>query len=189
MAGSTAEVAEAVGQEIARAGAQVEVLPIAQVKALDAYDGVVVGAPMIMGWHREALRFLRRHRRSLEHLPVAVFVMAMSLTGTAEPGPEGLRLLIDPDLPKPPLRAGRLSFRERYARVSSYARPILRTLRQARPAVLAFFGGRLEYGRLKPWAVLFAMTVIRAPAADRRNWVAIRGWAAGLPALFRAAGS
>jgi hypothetical protein len=43
------------------------------------------------------------------------------------------------------------------------------------------FGGRLEYGRLPVWAVLFAMFVIQAPAADRRDWPFIRRWAAGLP--------
>ena len=47
------------------------------------------------------------------------------------------------------------------------------------------FGGRLEYGRLKWWAVLFAMLIIRAPAGERRNWPAIRSWAAGLPAAFQ----
>jgi flavodoxin len=40
MAGSTVEVAQAVGEEIAKSGAQVEVLPIIEVKDLQAYDGV-----------------------------------------------------------------------------------------------------------------------------------------------------
>jgi hypothetical protein len=42
----------------------------------------------------------------------------------------------------------------------------------------------LEYGRLPWWAVLFVMLVIQAPAGDRRNWPAIRAWAAELPAAF-----
>jgi hypothetical protein len=49
---------------------------------------------------------------------------------------------------------------------------------------IGVFGGRLDYGRLKVWAVLFAMLIIRAPAGDRRNWTAIRSWAAGLPAAL-----
>ncbi|HLA97916.1 MAG TPA: flavodoxin domain-containing protein, partial [Anaerolineales bacterium] len=84
MAGSTAEVAQVVGEEIARSGAQVDVLPLTKVKGLEAYDGVVVGGPMIMGWHRAALRFLRANRRAFQRIPLAVFVMAMSLTQTGE---------------------------------------------------------------------------------------------------------
>jgi menaquinone-dependent protoporphyrinogen IX oxidase len=50
---------------------------------------------------------------------------------------------------------------------------------------IGVFGGRLEYGRLKWWAVLFVMLVIQAPAGDRRNWTAIRSWAAGLPEALK----
>ncbi|HSF81783.1 MAG TPA: flavodoxin domain-containing protein, partial [Anaerolineales bacterium] len=66
MAGSTAEVAQAVAEEIAKSGLQVDVLPLDQVQELEGYDGVVVGGPMIMGWHRASLRFLRLNRRALQ---------------------------------------------------------------------------------------------------------------------------
>ena len=185
MAGSTAEVARVVGEEIARSGAEVAVLPIEAVAGLDGYDGVVVGAPMIMGWHRAAAGFLRRHRVAFQHIPLAVFVLAKSLTRTAETSLRGVPIVIDDQLPQPPVNAGRLSFRERYAQVSNYVRPILANVRPAKPVSIALFGGRLEYGRLKWWAVLFAMLIIQAPAGDRRNWAAIRLWAAGLPAALQ----
>ena len=184
-AGSTAEVARAVGEEIAKTGREVEVLPIDQVRAIDAYDGLVVGGPMIMGWHRAAVGFLKKHRKALREIPLAVFVTAMSLTQTGETSVDGVPVCVDEKLPKPPARAGKLSFRERYARVSNYAGPILGAIRPAKPKSLAFFGGCLEYGRLKWWAVFFAMVVIEAPAGDKRNWTAIRAWAAGLPAVFQ----
>jgi hypothetical protein len=47
------------------------------------------------------------------------------------------------------------------------------------------FGGRLDYGRMKWWAVLFVMLIIQAPPGDRRNWPAIRSWAAGLPVALQ----
>lgn len=180
MAGSTIEVARAVGEEIARDDCQVDVLPIDQVEDVRSYDGVVVGAPMIMGWHRAALKFLKVHRTAWGQIPLAVFVTAMSLTQTGESTVDGLSVFVDEDLPKPPVDAGRLSFRESYADLSKYLRPILKAVRPARPVSMAIFGGRLEYGRLKWWAVLFVMLVIQAPAGDRRNWPAIRDWAAGL---------
>ena len=90
MAGSTVEVAQAVGEEIAKSGYQVDILPISEIKDLQAYDGVVVGGPMIMGWHREATRFLKKHRETFRQIPLAVFVMAMSLTQTGETSGERL---------------------------------------------------------------------------------------------------
>ncbi len=187
MAGSTAEVAQAVGVELTALGFQVDVLPLTAVTRLDAYAGVVLGAPMIWGWHRAALSFLRRHRAALQRRPLAVFVLAMSLTQPATTTIGGVPVTVDAALPVPAALAGRLTFKERYAQLANYVRPILRAARPARPSALAMFGGRMEYGRLKWWAVLFAMLLIQAPARDRRNWPAIRAWAASLPAAFHLA--
>ena len=184
MAGSTAEVAQAVAEEMERAGLEVDVLPMATVGDLAGYAGVVVGGPMIMGWHREARRFLKAHRRALQHIPLAVFVTAISLTQPEERVVDSVPVFVDEKLPKPPAQPGRLSFRERYAQLPRYVRPILAAARPARPVSIGLFAGRLEYGRLKPWAVMFVMTIIQAPAGDRRNWAAIREWAAGLPAVL-----
>ncbi len=189
MAGSTGEVAQAVGDEIARHGVQVEVLPIRQVADVKSYDGVVVGAPMIMGWHREALGFLRKNRANFQHAPLAVFVTAMSLTQTGDNRVGGLDVFVDDKLPKAPQKAGNLNFRERYARLSNYLQPILSAARPAIPISIGVFGGRLEYGRLKWWAVLFVMFIIQASAGDKRNWEAIRSWAAGLGEAFQRQGS
>ena len=185
MAGSTAEVAQVVGEEIARSGLQVDVLPLGEVRGLEAYDGVVVGGPMIMGWHRAALGFLRKHREAFRRIPLAVFVMGMSLTQTGETSVGGVPVVVDEKLPKPPEREGRLTLRERYARLSNYVRPILMATRPVKPVNVGFFGGRLEYGRLKWWAVLFVMVIIQAQAGDRRNWAAIRAWASDLAATFQ----
>ncbi|HTP00919.1 MAG TPA: flavodoxin domain-containing protein [Anaerolineales bacterium] len=184
LSGTTAEVAEAIGNEISKAGPSVEIVPLSAVKDIDSYDGVVLGGPMVAGWHRSALGFARKHRKAWSRIPLAVFVTAMSLTRTATGELDGVPLHIDEALPKPPQRADRLSFRERYARVENYARPIVNAVRPAKPVSIAFFGGRLEYGRLPWWAVVFAMFIIQAPAGDKHNFPFIREWAAGLPAAF-----
>ncbi len=183
--GTTVEVAQAIGEEIARKGPQVEVLPLDKVTGLEPYDGVVLGGPMIMGWHRAALGFLRKHRRQLQRMPLAIFVMAMSLTRTPETSLDGVPIYIDEKLPKPPEREGRLNLKERYANVVNYIRPILNAAKPARPINIGIFGGRLDYGRLAWWAVLFAMIIIQAPAGDKRDWKMIRGWASGIPESFQ----
>ena len=179
--GSTAEVASAIGEELASM-AQVEVRPIAEVKSIEGFDAVVIGGPMILGWHRQARSFLRRNRRLLGQAPFAIFVTAMSLTETGEGKVNGVPVVVDERLPKPPQRRDRLTFKERYARLSSYLRPVLRSVHPARPRSIAVFAGRLEYGRLKWYEVMFVMVVLKAPAGDRRNWPAIRAWASGLAA-------
>ncbi|MFN2223539.1 MAG: flavodoxin domain-containing protein [Candidatus Promineifilaceae bacterium] len=185
MAGSTADVAQVVAEELTAAGLEVDVQPIDLVEGLDRYDGVVVGGPMILGWHRAARRFLKQHRPAFEHMPLAVFVLAMSLTETGEQSVGGVPVYVDEELPQAPERAGRLTFRERFARLSSYLRPILRSAEPHKPASIGVFGGRMEYGRLSWWAVLFAMLIVRAAPGDRRNWPAIRAWAAGLVEVFQ----
>ena len=177
--GSTAEVASAIGEEMASV-AQVEVRPMTEVKSIEGFDAVVIGGPMILGWHRQARSFLRRNRRLLGQLPFAVFVTAMSLTDTGEGKVNGVQVVVDERLPKPPQRRDRLTFKERYARLSRYLRPALHSVQPARPRSIAVFGGRLEYGRLKWYEVMFVMVVLKAPAGDRRNWPAIRAWAATL---------
>jgi menaquinone-dependent protoporphyrinogen oxidase len=75
--GSTREVAEIVGaclrdeQHLA-----VDVQPAGDVRSLDGYDGVVLGGAIYMGrWHRDALAFLKGHRRALAALPLVVFAL------------------------------------------------------------------------------------------------------------------
>jgi menaquinone-dependent protoporphyrinogen IX oxidase len=184
LSGSTVAVAQAIGEEVAAQGMQVDVLPLSAVKRLEDYDGVVVGGPMLLGWHRGALGFLKRHQAALRRVPLAVFAMAMSLTDTREASVAGVPIYVDEKLPRPPANPAQLNFRERYATVTRYVRPMVAATRTCKPVSIGLFGGRLEYGRLPWWGVLFAMFVIQAPAADRRNWTAIRSWAASLPAAF-----
>ena len=180
MAGSTADVAAAIAGKLNEQGIEADVRPMSEAGDLARYDGVVAGGPMIMGWHREARAYLRRHRREWARVPLAVFVTAISLTDTGDLDGAGA-VFVDERLPKPPAQVGRLSFRERYARLANYLRPIYAAARPAAPVSIGVFGGRLEFGRLKWWAVLFVALVIRAPAGDYRNWDAISDWAAALP--------
>lgn len=184
MSGSTAEVASVVGEEIANQGFQVDVLPIEKAGVLSEYDAVVLGAPMAIGWHRSALKYLTKHRDDLSRVPWAIFVMAMSLTWRNETVINDVSVCIDTKLAKPLPDTGHPSIKERYSSVDRYAAPILKAAIPAKPVSIGFFGGRLEYQRLKPLAMLFVMLVIQAQAGDRRDWKAIRSWASSLPDLF-----
>ena len=183
-AGSTSEVAEAVAGELGCNGAEVVVRRMEQVDDLSSFTAVVVGGPMILGWHRGAVKFLKKHEKALSRIPVAYFFTAMSLTRTGESSLDGVPIQVDPTLTKDPKNQSRLSFRERYATLKRYLGPVLKKTPQIRPASAAFFAGKVDYTRLKLPQMLFIMLVIGAQPGDRRNWEAIRKWAAGLSATF-----
>jgi menaquinone-dependent protoporphyrinogen oxidase len=184
LSGSTAEVALAVGNELIQEGLEVDILPLSKVANLPQYDAVVVGAPMIMGWHLSALRFLVKNRRAFQHIPLAIYAAGMSLTWTGDAEVNGVPVCVDPSVAKPPADIKKPTLKERYSNIRHYAGPILKAARPARPVSLAFFGGSLELGRLSLPAKLFVVLVVQAQPGDRRNWPAIRSWAQGLPLLF-----
>jgi menaquinone-dependent protoporphyrinogen oxidase len=182
--GTTAEVAKAIQEEIQKSGSQVDLLPIDAVVDLQSYTAMVLGAPMIMGWHPAALQFLHRHKAALANKPLAIFITCMNLTKANETSLDGVPVFIDEQLAKEPQRPGRLTFKEGYAQVKNYLRPVLKTAAPAKPVSAAFFGGRLDIYRLKWFQALFVMLVIQAKPGEHRNWEAIRAWAAELPALM-----
>lgn len=75
--GSTARVAGTVAGRLRADVDEVILAPARDVRdPVDGYALVVLGAPLYGGrWHREAHRFLGRHRADLAGVPVAVFGM------------------------------------------------------------------------------------------------------------------
>jgi menaquinone-dependent protoporphyrinogen IX oxidase len=174
--GSTEEIANAVADVLRGGLAEVDVRRIDPELTPAGYDAVVVGAPLILGWHRGARAFLQRNRDALQRLPTAVFLVGMSLTA-AEPGEPAIPLAIDPDLVKPPAREGSLSLRERFTSVPHYLGPVRAAAPGLQPISLAIFGGKLDLYRLNLLQMLFVMLVVQAQPTDARNWPFIRSWA------------
>lgn len=72
--GSTARIAETVAEVLNKEGLTAWARPAASVDDLGHYDAVVVGAGLYAGrWHKDARRFLRRHRRALAERPLWLF--------------------------------------------------------------------------------------------------------------------
>jgi len=176
-AGSTTEVAQAIGDELSKRGFQADVLRLEEVSGVAGYDSVIVGAPMIVGWSGAAQKFVRKHRDELAKRPIAYFSTLMNLTQLPTEEDAGIPVRIDPWLAAPPKNPQRLSIKERYASLSNYLGPMLKPAPEIHPMSVAFFGGKLELFRLKWWQMLFVMIVIRSQPGDRRNWDFIRQWA------------
>ncbi|MFF5958342.1 flavodoxin domain-containing protein [Streptomyces luteogriseus] len=72
--GSTAEIAERVGEVLTEEGLTVAVRSAASVPDVTPYDAVVLGGGLYGGrWQRDARRFARHHRRALTERPVWLF--------------------------------------------------------------------------------------------------------------------
>ncbi len=175
-AGSTKGVAELVGKTLAVQGIKVDVKPLTESGDLSPYDAVIIGAPMILGWHRDAKRFLRVHRRNLADKPFACFLTAMSLTLTQEKDIDGVPIQVDPGLAREPHNAKRLSFKELYALPRKYVHPILVHASPARPVGVGLFGGCLNMFTLSWPARIFVMLAIRAKPGSLVNESFIKEW-------------
>ena len=72
--GATAEIAEAIADEIRRSGHDVDCVAAAEQPDVAAYDAVVLGSAVYMKrWRPEARRLLKRDRQALAERPLWAF--------------------------------------------------------------------------------------------------------------------
>jgi len=75
--GTTQEIAQYAAEYLTETGVESVALPIAEVRSLDDYSAVVVGAPINgMRWVPEAVSFVTKHREALRTRPVALFALS-----------------------------------------------------------------------------------------------------------------
>ena len=151
--GSTREVAEVVAATLREQGLTVDLQPARDVRTLDGYGAVVLGAPLYMfHLHKDALRFLSRHQQALTGgLPVAVFAGGPFGSGDGSEWQE-VRKELDRDLARFPW---------------------------LRPVSVEVIGGKFDPSRLHlPWNLIPALR--HMPYSDLRDWEAIRRWAGTL---------
>jgi menaquinone-dependent protoporphyrinogen oxidase len=146
-AGSTGEVAEAIGQVLCEAGAAVDVRLAKEVTDLSPYRAVVVGSGIRVGkWLPEAVQFVERYQEALSRVPVAYFLVCLTLKEDTE---------------------------ENRRTVAAYLDPV-RDLVQ--PVDVGLFAGAMDYAKL-PFIFRLMMKAMKSPEGDFRDWEAIRDWA------------
>ena len=153
--GSTREIAQAIGETLRAGRREVDVRPLKEVRSLEGYQSVVLGAPFFMfRWHKDAVGFLSRHKGALATRPTAVFAL----------GP-----FHDEEKEWNDVRGQLARELTRYPWFSPIASEV--------------FGGKFDPAGLGfPWSMIPALK--RMPPTDIRDWAAIRKWAQKLSPLL-----
>jgi menaquinone-dependent protoporphyrinogen oxidase len=157
--GATHEVAEAIAAVLREGGATADAMNARDVKSLDGYDAVVIGTSVHMGKvPKEAVRFASKHQGALGRLPVAEFIVCLTM---CEDTPEH--------------RTTALGYLDQINAAAPHMKPL----------EVGLFGGVVLQGtedakKLNP--ILRSMAASMAKnMRDGRDWDTIRAWANGLP--------
>lgn len=147
--GSTAGVAEEIGDVLRRAEVTVDVLPAGDVEDVSPYSAVVLGSSIRLGrWLAPAIKFLATHRSDLEGVPVAYFTTCLTLVNDTA---------------------------ESRQKVLAYLEPVLDMAPEIEPVALGLFAGSLEpsmqllvpggpYGDFRDWEAIRAWAQEIRPA-------------------------
>jgi len=150
-AGSTSEVAAAIGEFLSKNGADVTLEQIKNVQDLSAYQAVVVGSLIRMGsWVPAAKKFIETNKDTLGKVPTAIFTTC----GTLKDDNADTR-----------------------KEVADYVTPILQIVK---PVDSALFAGKIDFNTMNFLDRLIMEKMIKSPQGDYRDWDAIKTWAASL---------
>ncbi len=153
--GSTAEVAEYLAKSFSQAGLPVVLQKMKDVKTVDEYSAVILGAAVRIGKiHRDASKFVRRHQRKLGNLPTACFVVCMTA--------------------KDPTETNQLTTAGYLAQLKAGLAPL---------AESAFAG--VWRADAFPFPLNKILKSTRMEEGDYRNWDAISGWGEEVAGLLK----
>jgi menaquinone-dependent protoporphyrinogen oxidase len=148
--GSTGGVADAIGKELCSKDVTSDVALINNAGNIGSYQGVVIGSAIYMGkWMSEAVDFVKKNKDTLRQMPVAYFLVCMTLSKPTE---------------------------ENRAKVLSYMDSILKAVPEIKPVGIGTFAGALDYNNLS-WLNKKILKSKGTPEGDFRDWKAIQAWA------------
>jgi menaquinone-dependent protoporphyrinogen oxidase len=165
--GSTRGVAEAIGKTLAESGAQVDVLPMQDVRDLEPYRAVIAGSA-IQGkqWLPEAMKFIQAHRSTLARKPFAAFLVCMTLA----------------------IKDG--MYRQEVASWLEPVQALVKPVSGGKTIPPGLFAGVLDTRQIRSLGdrLKFRLSVLTGiwSEGDHRDWNAIHAWAEGLgPKLLK----
>ena len=164
--GSTAGIANRVGERMSRAGFRADVQPIDQMGSLDAFDAVVIGSAIHnRAWLPQAAAFVRQHGGELAADPVWLFSVSSVGETSSFFGPRVTRLM---------------------RRMGSEPKDIAGFRRMIRPRGHRNFAGAVERAHWDLAGHLF-LKAFGGSYGDHRDWADIDTWADAIARQLRTA--
>jgi menaquinone-dependent protoporphyrinogen oxidase len=156
--GSTAEVAEYIGNDLCDQGFKVDVRLAYNAVNISSYDAVILGSPVYQfAWMEGIKSFIRKNESALSLMPTAYFMLGASMATDTPKNRESVKKL--------------------------FMDPVLAEFPEVVPLTLGLFGGAVnnenEYNSLERITVKILGFILRfnkEGAADWRNWDTIDIW-------------
>ena len=151
--GSTGGVAEAMGQVLWGMGASADIRLVGNVNDLSPYHAVIVGSAIRMGkWLPEAVGFVKDNRDILGRLPIAYFVVCLTMKDNTA---------------------------ENRSTVMAYLDPVRKEAPEIQPVAVGLFPGALDFGKLSFMDTMM-LKAKGASEGDYRDWPAVKAWASAV---------
>jgi menaquinone-dependent protoporphyrinogen oxidase len=163
--GSTAEIAEYIGNTLCGRGLQADVCLAAHVEDISSYDAVVIGSAIYQfTWLEGAKAFLETFKKELSGIPTAYFIVGASMSEDTPANRESVK--------------------------QAFIDPVLAEYPEIEPVSFGLFGGAVDFTANE--YNLFERIVLRilglilgyANSADWRDWEAIGSWSTELAGIL-----
>jgi menaquinone-dependent protoporphyrinogen oxidase len=146
-AGSTVDVAAAIGEKLAARGFSVDIKPVKEKPAISGYQAVLVGSAIRMGsWLPEAVDFVKTNAAALQQVPLAYFTVHANNRDDSEAS-----------------RTARLAYLKD-----------VRSLVQSKAE--GFFAGKIDPATLSLLDQMI-LKMVKSEVGDFRDFTKIRAWA------------
>lgn len=153
--GSTAQIAEFMGEKLNRQGITTSVKSINDQIDFSTFSGIIMGAPIHRGmWMNEAVDFVNKQRNKFNHLPFACFYTCMA-------------------------KAKHPPSKESLDDLESFQAALIELFPSLSPSHIGSFAGMLDYDKCSFFTKLVMWLIMSkngVEEGDYRDWQAIEGW-------------
>ena len=155
--GSTGGVAEAMGQVLCGMDASADIRLVGNVNDLSPYHAVIVGSAIRRGkWLPEAVGFVKDNQDMLGRLPIAYFVVCLTMKDNTA---------------------------ENRSTAMAYLDPVRKEAPKIQPVAVGLFPGAINFSKLS-FVDKTIMKAKGATEGDFRDWSAVKTWASAAGPMF-----